>query len=149
MTTTPAPFLKGGACEAGGGLLPRNKSLKERSQALRKNATRQENHLWYDFLRTQTPRWTRQRVIGNYIVDFYCSARKLVVELDGSQHYEEDAMKYDMDRTSYLGSLGIGVLRFTNLDVEECFDAVCEAILAATNPRQASPATPFGKGGLI
>jgi very-short-patch-repair endonuclease len=164
MASTKAPFSKGGGGEAAGGLapfpkggggeaaggLPHNKSLKERSRNLRKNATKQENRLWYDFLRTQVPRWTRQRVIGNYIVDFYCHKRKLVVELDGGQHYQEKNMEYDNRRTLYLNSLGIEVMRFTNSDVDNNFDGVCAALAAAlanTETPGGFAATPFGKGG--
>jgi very-short-patch-repair endonuclease len=128
-------------------LLPRNKSLKERSRNLRKNATKQENRLWYGFLRTQSPRWTRQRVIGSYIVDFYCHKRKLIIELDGSQHYQEKNMEYDNRRTLYLNSLGIEVMRFTNLDVDNNFEGVCAAVADPTNQTPADcVGTPFGKG---
>jgi very-short-patch-repair endonuclease len=126
-------------------LLPRNKSLKEHSRELRKHATKQENHLWYDFLRTQVPRWTRQRILGSYIVDFFCFERKLVIELDGGQHYEEQAMKHDKVRTEYLNALGIEVVRFTNSDVDDDFEAVCSVIAAAQTPARFA-GTPFGKG---
>jgi very-short-patch-repair endonuclease len=120
--------LKGGVGEADGGLLPRDKTLKSYSRELRKNATKQENHLWYDFLRLCKPRFTRQRVIGKYIVDFYCHAAALVIELDGSQHYEPDAKEYDETRTAYLGALDLRVLRFANNEVDQDFEGVCTKI---------------------
>ncbi len=106
----------------------RNKNLKEFSRKLRNNATKQENHLWYDFLRTYPKQFYRQRIIGDYIVDFYCPKAKLVIELDGSQHYDDNAEKYDENRTKYLQSLGLSVLRFTNDDINKNFSGVCEMI---------------------
>jgi len=108
--------------------LPRDKALKARSCELRTNATRQENRLWYDFLRCCKPRFTRQRIIGKYIVDFYCHEAALAVELDGSQHYEAKAMKYDEARTACLNALGICVLRFANNEIDENFEGVCAII---------------------
>ena len=108
--------------------LPRNKKLKPHSTELRNNATKQENHLWYDFLKKHRLQFYRQRVIDNYIVDFYCPKAKLVIELDGAQHYENDAIGYDAVRTEYLNALGLFVLRFSNQDVNDCFDNVCHMI---------------------
>lgn len=101
--------------------LPRNKKLKGFSRSLRKNATPQENRLWYQFLRTYHIRFNRQRVIGNYIVDFYCDKAKLIVELDGSQHFEETGKAKDTERDCYLESLNLKVLRFSNTDINEHF----------------------------
>ena len=108
--------------------LPRNKKLKPFSSQLRNNATKEENHLWYDYLRTYSVRFNRQRIIGRYIVDFYCAKAKLVVELDGSQHYESEAVAYDMARAEYLESLGLEVMRLSNLDICQNFEGVCSAI---------------------
>ena len=108
--------------------LPHNKGLKDNSQILRKNMTSQERHLWYDFLSGYPVHFHRQKVIGNYIVDFYCPKAKIVVELDGSQHFEPEAMKADLERTEYLNHLGIKVLRYANNEVNEQFRAVCEDI---------------------
>ena len=108
--------------------LPRNKKLKGFSRDLRKNATEQENRLWYRFLRTYPTRFNRQRVIGNYIVDFYCDKAKLIVELDGSQHFEETGMAADRERDEYLESLGLKILRFSNSDVDKNFYEVCTVI---------------------
>jgi very-short-patch-repair endonuclease len=108
--------------------LPRNKKMNPYSRNLRNTATKQENHLWYDFLRQHPLRFNRQRIIGGYIVDFHCPKANLVIELDGSQHYEEDAIDYDNKRTEYLESLGITVIRFTNMDIDRNFDGVCQVI---------------------
>ena len=105
-----------------------NSNLLSNARNLRTNATKQENHLWYDFLRDYKPRFTRQRIAGNYILDFYCAKAKLAVELDGSQHYEENKIAYDKNRTTWLESLGIKVMRFTNIDVDRNFEGVCFAI---------------------
>ena len=84
--------------------------------------------MWYNFLRKYPLRFHRQYVIGNYITDFYCHKAKLIVELDGSQHFEPGEMQKDAERTVYLQSLGIRVLRFSNLDILQKFRAVCEEI---------------------
>ena len=102
--------------------------LKSRAQALRKDMTRQEARLWYSFLRACPKQFRRQKQFGSYIVDFYCSAAKLVVELDGGQHFDPQAESYDQRRTEYLASLGLTVLRFSNLEVDRSFQAVCEKI---------------------
>lgn len=98
------------------------------AKALRKTMTRQEKHLWYDFLQKYPVKFYKQRPIDNYIVDFYCSKAKLVIELDGSQHYSEKGILSDTQRTAVLNQLGIEVLRFSNSDVNENFEGVCLAI---------------------
>ena len=108
--------------------MEQNQKLKPISQHLRKNATKEENLLWYNFLRLYKPQFRRQYVIGNYIVDFYCHRAKLVVELDGSQHCEPKKIEYDQARTAYLESQGLCVLRLSNLDVLQKFGNVCEYI---------------------
>jgi len=110
-----------------------NTALTQKARELRKNATKQENRLWYEYLRDFRPRFTRQRIVGSYILDFYCSKAKLAVELDGSQHYEPRAMSYDQARTRFLDSLGIQVMRFTNIDVDRNFEGVCIAISNQVN----------------
>ena len=90
--------------------------------------TKEERHLWYDFLRDYPAKFYKQKIVGDYILDFYCEQAKLAVELDGSQHFEEDGQKYDRQRTEYLESLGIQVLRFSNDDIKQNFRGVCEAI---------------------
>ena len=106
-----------------------NPKLKHNAQELRKDMTKEERHLWYDFLKDLPVTVNRQKVIGNYIVDFYCAAAKIIIELDGSQHYEKQGLKYDSKRDSYLSDLGIAVLRYSNEDVNKNFDGVCEDIL--------------------
>ena len=108
--------------------MERNACLKGFSQKLRKEMTKEENLLWYNFLRNYPVRFRRQYIIGNYIVDFYCHQARLVVELDGSQHYDPQKEKEDEIRTHYLKAQGLRVLRFTNLEVLRQFSAVCEAI---------------------
>ena len=105
-----------------------SKEILRRSQALRKNMTKEERHLWYDFLKEYPVQFKRQVPFQNYIVDFYCFEARLIVELDGSQHYEPEEMEYDKKRTTYLEGLGLSVLRFSNLDVVKRFRAVCEMI---------------------
>ena len=108
--------------------MEQNQNLKKYAQELRKGQTKEEAQLWYQFLSRYPCRFRRQYVIGNYIADFYCHKAKLVVELDGSQHYEPEEMEYDRIRTEYLKSQGLQVLRFTNLDIQRRFRGVCEAI---------------------
>ena len=105
-----------------------NPNLGENAKNLRKNMTPEERHLWYDFLKEYPVQFNRQRVIGNYIVDFYCRKAKLVIEIDGSQHYIPDGINYDKERTDYLNSLGIDVLRFVNKDIDQNFENVCAHI---------------------
>jgi len=106
----------------------RNKNLNQTAISLRKNMTSQEKHLWYDFFKSYPLRIYRQRIIGNYIADFYCSKAKLIIELDGEQHYEKDAREYDELRTQYFSSLGIDVIRFSNYDIDNSFDKVSSKI---------------------
>jgi len=101
---------------------------KPRAQKLRREMTRQERRLWYDFLCSYPVRFRRQKQFGWYIVDFYCAEKKLVVEIDGSQHYEAEAEAKDKTRTAYLESIGLRVLRFGNYDVDAHFDGVCATI---------------------
>ena len=108
--------------------IKRRGELTARAQELRKNATRQERHLWYDFLSGYAVRFRRQVVIDTFIADFYCASAKLVIELDGSQHYDEQGLAYDAERTAILESYGITVLRFTNTEIDTDFNAVCERI---------------------
>lgn len=113
--------------------LPRDKRLNDYSRNLRNNETKQEKHLWYDFLSKQSVRFYRQRIIGDYIVDFFCPSLKLVIEIDGAQHYEEEAIVYDKQRTEYLESLGLKVIRFANGDIDRYFVGVCAVIEQSVN----------------
>ena len=105
-----------------------NKKLTGLSRGLRQNMTKEEKHLWYDFLKKLPQTIHRQKVIGNYIVDFYCAETKLVIELDGTQHRTKEGMQNDFLRDSYLNELGITVVRYSNLDIFENFDGVCADI---------------------
>ena len=111
------------------------KKLRQRSQELRKQMTKEERHLWYDFLKTYPVQFKRQYSIGPYFVDFYCYQAKLIVELDGSQHCEPNAIEYDRKRTAYLKKQGFLVLRFSNIDVIKQFCAVCETVDIAVKNR--------------
>lgn len=102
-----------------------NGKLVSRAKELRKCSTPQENHLWYDFLREYPLKFQRQKVVGNYI---YCNRAKIAIEIDGSQHYEDDGRKYDDRRTEILEKQGIKVLRFSNYEINTSFDEVCENI---------------------
>ena len=106
-----------------------NPRLKGNAQTLRREMTREERHLWYDFLKQLPPTVNRQKVIGSYIADFYCAKAGLIVEIDGSQHYDEAQIRLDQARTRYFQSLGLAVVRYTNADVNLRFAAVCEDIL--------------------
>ena len=95
---------------------------------LRRNLTKQENHLWYDFLQKYPIKIYKQKIIDNYIVDFYCHSAKLVIEIDGSQHYTAQGKEYDEKRTAVLEQRGLSVLRFSNKDIDERFEQVCYII---------------------
>ena len=102
--------------------------LNERAHELRREMTPQERKLWYQFLRTYPVKIYKQRVIRSFIVDFYCASAKLVIELDGSQHYSEHGIAYDDRRSAILESYGLMILRFTNRQIDQEFDAVCRMI---------------------
>ena len=105
-----------------------NSYLTPNAKNLRKNMTKEEKKLWYDFLKNYPIRFLRQKVIDNYIADFYCSKARLVIELDGSQHYEEKGMLRDKIRTQRIEKRNIEVVRIPNWDVNENFSGVCELI---------------------
>ena len=110
-----------------------NKHLKPFSQKLRREMTKEERHLWYDFLKGLPVTINRQMILGNYIADFYIASRKLVIELDGSQHYTEPVMQSDQNRDAWMRKKGITVLRYTDLQIQREFDAVCGDILNHLN----------------
>ena len=105
-----------------------NPKLKPYAQKLRREMTKEERHLWYDYLKSLPVTVKRQMVIGPYIVDFYIAEAKLVIELDGSQHFEEEGIAADQERDRYLSELGLRVLRYSNLDINRNFRGVCEDI---------------------
>ena len=113
-----------------------NKNLIPRAKEMRRPMTRHERRLWYDYLSTYPLRFQRQKVIGPYIADFYCHAARLVVELDGAQHYEVHAKAYDAERTAFLEAAGLFVLRFPNAAVERDFAGVCTVIDRETRARE-------------
>ena len=109
-------------------VMAQSDKIRRYSQELRRNMTKEERHLWYDFLKPYPIPIHRQYSFGEYIVDFYCHKAKLVIELDGSQHCEPENAEYDRKRTAYLEKDGLYVMRISNRDVTEQFRAVCEAV---------------------
>ena len=95
---------------------------------LRRNMTRQEKHLWYDYLRYYPVKIYKQRIIDHFVADFYCHRARLVIELDGSQHYTKQGEEYDEERSEILERYGLYVLRFSNKDIDDNFEGVCRMI---------------------
>ena len=110
-------------------MIPYNSKLVPNAKALRRNMTKEEKHLWYDFLKRLPFAVKRQHNIENYIVDFYIANRKLVIELDGVQHSTPDSIEYDRVRENALSKWGIAVVRYTNRQVNQQFNEVCQDIL--------------------
>lgn len=102
-----------------------NKEKLPFARELRKNMTKEEKRLWYDFLSNYPIRFIRQKIIGPYIADFYCAKAMLVIEVDGSQHYTDEAMKYDEVRTKFIEKYGLKVFRIDNSAINNCFIDVC------------------------
>jgi very-short-patch-repair endonuclease len=102
-----------------------DRKLKARADYLRKHMTQQEWNLWYFYLRNHKLKWYRQRIIDRFIVDFYCHAAKLVIEIDGKQHYTDQGIVYDTERTQVLQGYGLKVLRYTNQQLVDNFQDVC------------------------
>ena len=105
-----------------------NKQLVPLAKHLRKEMTKEERHLWYDFLRFYPVRFSRQKVLGKYIADFYSAEANLVIELDGSQHYEPFEIQKDAERTTFLKAYGLKIIRIPNNEVNRNFGGVCEYI---------------------
>ena len=105
-----------------------NPKLITNARRLRKTMTKEERHLWYDFLKKLPATVHRQKTIGNYIVDFYIASAKVVIELDGSQHYGDAGKSRDIERDAYLQQIGCKVLRYSNADVNQRFRSVCDDI---------------------
>ena len=116
-----------------------NKQLVPFAKQLRKEMTKEERHLWYDFLRTYPVRFSRQKVLGKYIADFYSAEAKLVIELDGSQHYENVNTEKDAERTAFLEVYGLTIIRIPNNEVSRNFRGVCEYIDAAAKQSLSQP----------
>ena len=108
----------------------KNEKVVRISRVLRRNMTKEEKHLWYDFLKLLPVTVNRQKVIGQYVVDFYIASAKLVIELDGAQHFEKENKENDRIRDQALQEMGLAVFRYTNLDIHKRFDAVCREILS-------------------
>ena len=112
-----------------------NKELVGTAKCLRKNMTQEEKHLWYDFLKNYPVKFYRQKPIGDYIVDFYCAKAKLVIKVDGAQHFEDSGLESDKQRDEFLNNLGLTVLRYSNFDVNTNFEGVCLDIQKHLLPR--------------
>ena len=123
-----------------------NEKLINNSRELRKNMTPEEKHLWYDFLKNLDITVHRQKAIFDFIVDFYIPSCKIVIELDGSQHYEKENHKNDKERDLKLSSEGITVLRYTNLQIKRDFENVCKDILNSITPHPSASQTPSPQG---
>ncbi len=105
-----------------------NPRLMSNARSLRKNMTKEERHLWYDFLKPHPITFKRQQIIGHYIADFYCASANLVIELDGSQHFTLENEAKEASRTADLETYGLTVLRFSNLEIQHNFCGVCQTI---------------------
>ena len=105
-----------------------NTELTMNARILRKNMTKEERHLWYDFLKSYPVRFLRQKVIDNYIVDFYCHSVRLIIELDGLQHYEEKGLLKDKIRTERIEQRNLTVIRIPNNEVNRNIEGVCQYI---------------------
>ena len=116
-----------------------NKGLVPMARQLRKDMTKEERHLWYDFLQKYPVRFSRQKVLGKYIADFYSAEAKLVIELDGSQHYENESLKKDAERTAFLEAYGLKVIRIPNNEINRNFKGVCEYIDKAVRQSLSQP----------
>jgi very-short-patch-repair endonuclease len=121
--------------------LPYNRQLVEKAKELRKNMTPAERKLWSGYLRTFKFRVLRQRPIDNFIVDFFCAQLRLVIEVDGESHFTDEGRDYDWERTQILEGYGLKVLRFTNDEVLQDWERVCQRI------EEEIPPTPLKKGG--
>ena len=145
VNATPSsslPCVKGGGTrQRDGGIGKRNKLKKEivmqrkhnkrlvnLARALRHDMTREEKHLWYDYLKGYDVKFLRQKVLGKYIADFYSAEAKLVIELDGGGHYTDEGIEYDEERTAFLEEYGIKVLRIPNNEIRKNFEGVCQYI---------------------
>ncbi len=116
--------------------LPINENLKKYAVEMRKNQTDEEKKVWYQILKGRTPKFHRQRIIGNYIVDFYCPQLRLAIEIDGYQHFYEENIKYDNKRTEYIESHDIYILRFENTEVNKDIEYVRHIINTVCDARK-------------
>ena len=128
--------------------LPYNPELVERAKEMRKNPTPAERKLWQEYLREFPLKMWRQKPIDNFIVDFYCPKLKLAIEVDGESHFTEEGIAYDRHRTQILAGYDLQVIRFTNDEVMNCFDGVCERI-AGFRSQDIPPNPPLEGGSKI
>ena len=119
--------------------IPKDNSQLANARRLRREMTPHERKLWYLFLRKYPVKIYKQRIIGRFIVDFYCASANLVIEADGSQHYEPQGMVHDAERSQFLTALGLEVLRFSNRDIDRDFRGVCEQIEITIQNRLQGP----------
>ena len=131
--------------------IPKDNTKLETARKLRREMTPQERKLWYLFLQRYPVKIYKQRIIERFIVDFYCASAKLVIEIDGSQHYEAQGMAYDAERTAILESYGLKVIRYSNREIDREFRAVCDQIDQIIQERKAISAdcvgtSPRGRG---
>ena len=129
--------------------IPKDNGQLENARRLRREMTPHERKLWYLFLQKYPVKIYKQRIIGKFIVDFYCASAQLVIEVDGSQHYETQVMNYDSERSAYLAGLGLVVLRFSNRDIDRDFQGVCAQIdltIQNKKPSQSPSVTALPKG---
>jgi very-short-patch-repair endonuclease len=129
--------------------LPYKAASVARARELRRTMTPAERKLWYEFLCTFKHRALKQRPIDGFIADFYIPKLKLVIELDGEQHYEPDQQIYDTERTKVFEGYGITVIRFTNLEVMKSFEGVCQTIANYKPVHTKPPQAPLNKGGTV
>ena len=108
--------------------IPKDRTKLGTARRLRREMTPHERKLWYLFLQKYPAKIYKQRIIDRFIVDFYCASAKLVIELDGSQHYDEQALADDAERTAVLEQYGLKVIRYSNREIDREFAAVCEQI---------------------
>ena len=108
--------------------IPKDNTKLETARKLRREMTPHERKLWYLFLQKHPVKIYKQRIVDRFVVDFYCASAKLVIEIDGSQHYEEKGAAYDVERTAVLESYGLKVVRYSNREIDREFSAVCEQI---------------------
>ena len=118
--------------------IPKDNTQLENARRLRREMTPHERKLWYLFLRKYPVKIYKQRIIGRFIVDFYCASARLVIELDGSQHYTEQGKCYDKERTAMIEAYGVQVLRFSNREVDSNLAGVCQTIAQTIHTRLTS-----------
>ena len=120
------------------------RKLIPRAREMRANMTEPEKRMWYQCLKQLPHRFRRQRPFGPYIVDFYCASHKLVIEIDGESHASDEAQDYDADRTVYLQSLGLQVVRFNNREVMDNLEGVYARLVEVLGPPSVPPTSQGG-----